>query len=189
MAELAGAGRFDGKVHILPVRIYYEDTDLSGIVYHANYLRYMERGRSEFFRSAGIKRLAMLEQHEATAWTLRRISLAYMRPARLDDLIEVHTRATSLTGARMMADQKIYCGGQLLTHGEVEACIITLDGKPRRIPADIREKLQPFVMNEKTERTSATDVIPAKAGTQHLQTAKNSQDIDDPCSGSPLSQR
>ncbi|HEX4158914.1 MAG TPA: YbgC/FadM family acyl-CoA thioesterase [Rhizomicrobium sp.] len=146
MTEFAGAGRFEGKVHILPIRIYYEDTDLSGIVYHANYLRYMERGRSEFFRCAGIARLAMLEQHEATAWTLRRASLEYIRPARLDDLVAVHTRATSLTGARMMADQKIYCGQRLLTHGVVEACIITLDGKPRRIPADTREKLQPFVI-------------------------------------------
>jgi len=145
MSEFVGAGHFEGKVHILPIRIYYEDTDLSGIVYHANYLRYMERGRSEFFRSAGITRLAMLEQREATAWTLRRASIEYIRPARLDDLIEVHTRATSLTGARMTADQKIYCGPALLTHGMVEACIINLDGKPRRLPQDIREKLRPFV--------------------------------------------
>lgn len=148
MSELAGAGRFDGNVHILPIRIYYEDTDLSGIVYHANYLRYMERGRSEFFRCAGVPRLAMLEQPQATAWTLRRVSLEYIRPARLDDLIEVHTRATSLTGARMGADQKIYCGNRLLTHGKVEACIITLAGKPRRIPHDIFKKLRPFVPSE-----------------------------------------
>jgi acyl-CoA thioester hydrolase len=145
MPELGGAGRFEGKVHILPIRIYYEDTDLSGIVYHANYLRYMERGRSEFFRCAGITRLAMLEQPEATAWSLRRVSLEYVRPARLDDLVEVHTRATSLTGARMGADQKIFRGKTLLTRGVVEACIITFEGKPRRIPNEIREKLQPFV--------------------------------------------
>src|ERR1700748_2280792 len=99
MSALTPFGRFEGKIHILPIRIYYEDTDLSGIVYHANYLRYMERGRSEFFRSAGIARLAMLEQRNPTAWTLRRASIEYIRPARLDDLIEVHTRAISLTGA------------------------------------------------------------------------------------------
>jgi acyl-CoA thioester hydrolase len=145
MTESLNGGRFEGKVHILPIRIYYEDTDLSGIVYHANYLRFMERGRSEFFRCAGITRLAMLDQREATAWSLRRLSLEYMRPARLDDRIEVHTRATALTGARMAADQKIYCENRLLTHGKVEACIITLDGKPRRIPAEIRDKLEPFV--------------------------------------------
>lgn len=140
-----GAGRFEGMAHILPIRIYYEDTDLSGVVYHANYLRFMERGRSEFFRSAGVARLVMGEGRESTAWTLRKASLEYFRPARLDDLIEVHTRATSLTGARMSADQKIYRGTDLLAHGRVEACIITLSGKPRRIPDDVRAKLDPLV--------------------------------------------
>jgi acyl-CoA thioester hydrolase len=145
MADPQGAGRFEGRMHILPIRIYYEDTDLSGVVYHANYLRYMERGRSEFFRCAGIPRLAMLDEKEATAWTLRRASLEYLRPARVDDLIEVHTRATALTGARMNADQKIYRGDLLLMRGTVEACIITLFGKPRRIPESVRDKLAPLV--------------------------------------------
>ena len=138
-------GRFDGKVHILPIRVYYEDTDLSGLVYHANYLRYMERGRSEFFRSAGITRLAQLEEPEPTAWTLRKVSVEYFRPARIDDLIEVHTRCVSLSGARMTADQKVHLGGTLLVHGTVEACIITLSGKPRRIPQEMRDKLLPFL--------------------------------------------
>ena len=138
-------GRFDGKVHILPIRVYYEDTDLSGLVYHANYLRYMERGRSEFFRSAGITRLAQLEEPEPTAWTLRKVSVEYFRPARIDDLIEVHTRCVSLSGARMTADQKVHLGGALLVHGQVEACIITMTGKPRRIPQQMRDKLLPFL--------------------------------------------
>jgi acyl-CoA thioester hydrolase len=138
-------GRFDGKVHILPIRVYYEDTDLSGLVYHANYLRYMERGRSEFFRAAGITRLAQLEEPEPTAWTLRKVSVEYFRPARIDDLIEVHTRCVSLSGARMTADQKVHLGSALLVHGQVEACIITLTGKPRRIPQDMRDKLLPFL--------------------------------------------
>ena len=146
MSEAAqGAGRFLGKVHILPIRIYYEDTDLSGVVYHANYLRFMERGRSEFFRSVGIARLAQLEAPEPTAWTLRKVELEYVRPARLDDLIEVHTRATSLTGARMTAEQNIFCKGTLLTRGRVEACIMTLDAKPRRIPRNMRDRLAPLV--------------------------------------------
>ena len=145
MDEHQAAGLFEGKVHILPVRIYYEDTDLSGIVYHANYLRYMERGRSEFFRAVGITRLAQLDAPEPTAWTLRKVELEYLKPARLDDLLEVHTKATSLTGARLLADQNIFCKGIQLTRGAVEACIITLDGKPRRIPQDMRNKLAPFV--------------------------------------------
>lgn len=138
-------GRFEGKVHILPIRIYYEDTDLSGVVYHANYLRFMERGRSEFFRAAGVTRLARLDEPEPTAWTLRKAQLEYFRPARLDDLVEVHTRCTALSGARMTAEQTIHSGGALLVKGEVEACVITLTGKPRRIPEDVREKLAPFL--------------------------------------------
>ena len=144
---MSGAlGRFDGNVHILPVRIYYEDTDLSGVVYHANYLRFMERGRSEYFRCAGIERLAMLEDDEPTAWTLRKVAIEYFRPARVDDLIEVHTTCTDLTGARMTADQKIYAAGELLMQGTVQACIITLAGRPRRIPQEVRTKLSPFVV-------------------------------------------
>ncbi|MDE2110953.1 MAG: YbgC/FadM family acyl-CoA thioesterase [Alphaproteobacteria bacterium] len=129
----------------MPIRMYYEDTDLSGIVYHANYLRYMERGRSEFFRAVGISKLAQLDEPEPTAWTLRKLQIEYFRPARVDDLIEVHTRAIALTGARMSAEQIIYCRSERLTLGSVEACMMTLTGKPRRIPADIRDKLLSFL--------------------------------------------
>lgn len=139
-------GRFEGKIHILPLRIYYEDTDLSGVVYHANYLRFMERGRSEYFRAAGIQRLAMLDEAEPMAWTLRKAALEYFRPARVDALIEVHTACTALSGARMEADQRIYSDGTLLTLGRVEACIITLTGKPRRIPLEMRKILEPLVV-------------------------------------------
>jgi acyl-CoA thioester hydrolase len=138
-------GRFEGKTHILPIRVYYEDTDLSGVVYHANYLRFMERGRSEYFRSAGVVRLAQLDDPEPTAWTLRKASLEYFRPARLDDLIEVHTRCTALSGARMTADQSVRSATALLVQGQVEACIITLSGKPRRIPETVRAKLLPLL--------------------------------------------
>src|SRR5689334_25406058 len=92
MTEHNGLGRFEGKVHILPIRIYYEDTDLSGVVYHANYLRYMERGRTEFFRLAGVTKMAMLGDAEPTAWTLRSASLEFLKPARLEDPIEVRTK-------------------------------------------------------------------------------------------------
>ncbi len=147
--EIKGLGRFEGKVHVLPLRVYYEDTDLSGVVYHANYLRYMERGRTEFFRCAGVW-LARLESEEPVAWTLRKAELEYHRPARLDDPIEVHTRFSGTSGARMMADQKVVSRGVLLVQGRVEACIITLSGKPRRIPAEVREKLLPFLSETNT---------------------------------------
>ena len=141
-----GLGHFDGKTHVLPISIYYEDTDLSGMVYHANYLRYMERGRTEFFRLAGISKLAGLEEEEPTAWTLRRIALDYHRPARLDDRIEVHTHLIGLSGARMIAIQKLFCGKTLLVEGRIEACITTLTGRPRRLPKNVQETLAPFVV-------------------------------------------
>src|ERR1700710_2839219 len=97
---LNGLGSFDGKTHILPISVYYEDTDLSGVVYHANYLRYMERGRTEFFRLAGISKMAGLDDDEPTAWAIRRVEVDYHRPARLDDIIDVRTSLTSLSGAR-----------------------------------------------------------------------------------------
>jgi len=146
MIDTQGTGRFEGKVHILPIRIYYEDTDLSGIVYHANYLRYMERGRSEFFRSIGIVRLAQIDEPDPTAWTLRHIEIDYLRPARIDDLVEVRTKAIALSGARLVAEQNIFLKDAQLTRGKVEACIIALSGKPRRIPEAMRTKLAPFAV-------------------------------------------
>ena len=91
-------------MHILPIRIYYEDTDLSGVVYHANYLRYMERGRTEFFRLAGITKMAMLDDAEPTAWTLRS-AVARILQARRGWTIRSKCAPTCplLTGARMQA--------------------------------------------------------------------------------------
>src|SRR3569833_3402109 len=90
MTKLHGLGHIDGKTHILPISVYYEDTDLSGFVYHANYLRYMERGRTEFFRTANINRTNQ-KTKKPTTKTIRHIDVDYHRPARLDDQIEVHT--------------------------------------------------------------------------------------------------
>jgi len=149
MKEVGGLGEFHGKTHVLPLRVYYEDTDLSGVVYHANYLRFMERGRTEFFRSAGIW-LAKLHEPEPVAWTLRRADVTFHRPARLDDPIEVHSTFGELTGARVTALQKVWCGRTLLVEGAIEACLITLSGKVRRIPAEVREKLIPFLSETNT---------------------------------------
>jgi acyl-CoA thioester hydrolase len=140
-----GLGRFEGKAHILPIRVYYEDTDLSGLVYHANYLRFMERGRTEFFRLAGVTAMADLAGAEPTAWTIRRAEIEFLRPARVDDPLHVETVLTDISGARLAARQRIYAGDTLLSDGRIEACIITLTGKPRRIPEKIRELLTPFL--------------------------------------------
>ena len=150
MTKVGGLGHFDGKTHVLPLRAYYEDTDLSGVIYHANYLRYMERGRTEFFRSAGISKIDGLEKEEPTAWALRHAEIEFLRPGRMDDSLFVHTRLIGLTGARLSAHQLVYADNQLLTDGRIEACIITLTGKPRRIPQDIRDLLTPFLYESDT---------------------------------------
>jgi acyl-CoA thioester hydrolase len=138
-------GRFHGKTHILGARVYYEDTDVSGIVYHANYLRYMERGRSEFLRLAGVHHMVMMSGAEPVAWTIRRLEIDYARPARLDDALEIHTRFYALTGARMSGDQWVKCKGIDLVTAKVEAALITMTGKPRRIPEDVKAKLAPYL--------------------------------------------
>jgi acyl-CoA thioester hydrolase len=150
MNDLKGLGSFDGKTHVLPISIYYEDTDLSGMVYHANYLRYMERGRTEFFRLSGISKMAGLEEDEPTAWTIRSIQVDYHRPARLDDVIHVRTTLIGLSGARMKAIQLVTCGETLLVKGRIEACITTLTGKPRRLPKNLLQTLAPFLVADET---------------------------------------
>jgi acyl-CoA thioester hydrolase len=144
-----GLGRFDGKTHILPLSVYYEDTDLSGFVYHANYLRFMERGRTECLRMAGAM-LAALDAAEPTAWAILAADVKFRRPARLDDVIEVHTRLLTISGARMTVAQQIIRGGILLVEARIEACIITLTGKPRRVPEQVRILLTPLLYEPPT---------------------------------------
>ena len=147
--DLPQRGRLVGREHRFPVRVFFEDTDLSGVVYHANYLRYMERGRTEFFRMAGISR-ARLEDEEPTAWTLRRVAVEFFRPARLDDQIAVHSVLTEVTGARIKVLQRVRCGQTLLVEGRIEACVTTLTGKPRRLPKNVLETLAPLCVADET---------------------------------------
>ena len=138
-------GRFDGKTHILPVRVYYEDTDVSGIVYHANYLRFLERGRSEALRLAGVHHMVMMSGEEPVAWTIRRIEIDYARPAKLDDALEVHTRYRVLAGARLNGEQWVKRNSETLISARIEAALITMSGRPRRIPEEVRAKIQPYL--------------------------------------------
>ena len=144
-------GRFEGKTHILPISVYYEDTDLSGVVYHANYLRFMERGRTEFFRLAGISKMAGLEEEEPTAWAIRSLAVSIITgPRGWTTQLTVHTSLTGLSGARMKALQRVMCGDTLLVEGRIEACITTLTGKPRRLPKNVQQTLAPFLVADET---------------------------------------
>src|SRR5262245_63759161 len=95
------AGTFDGHAFVFPLRVYYEDTDFSGVVYHASYLRFMERGRSEFLRAAGAPHQAMLATAPPLFWAVRRMTIEFMKPAKVEDALTVRTRAVELAGARL----------------------------------------------------------------------------------------
>ena len=146
MAEAHGpsGGWIERQAHLLPVRVYYEDTDFSGVVYHASYLRFMERGRSEFLRTSGLRHQGMLTAEEPLVWVVRRMAIDFGRPARVDDSLLVRTRVREVTGARMKLAQAILRQDEELVTAEVEACVITLDGRLRRIPDEIRAKLEAF---------------------------------------------
>ena len=90
------------------------------------------------------------DEAEPTAWAIRRVTVDYHRPARLDDIIEVHSTLVGLSGARLTAIQNIICGERLLVEGRIEACITTLTGKPRRLPRNLQETLAPFITPEET---------------------------------------
>ena len=144
-AQEPSGGWFEGKTHVFPLRVYYEDTDLSGFVYHASYLRFMERGRSEFLRIAGVGHAGMLEAAEPLVWVVRRMDIGFQRPARIEQALTVRTGVAELGGARMNLDQAVMRGQETLVKAAVEVCIVTLDGRPRRVPDSTRKKLEFFL--------------------------------------------
>jgi acyl-CoA thioester hydrolase len=144
-AQEPSGGWFEGRTHVFPVRIYYEDTDFSGAVYHANYLRFMERGRSECLRLVGAGHQGMLGSAEPLAWAVRRMKIEFLRPARVEEALTVRTSVLELAGARMRLDQTVLREAITLVKAEVEVCVITLDGRPRRVPDSTRQKLEFFL--------------------------------------------
>ena len=139
------AGRFDGREHVLPVRIYYEDTDFTGVVYHANYLRYFERGRSDTLRAAGISHTDLLGGDTPTAFTVVRMEIEFRRPARIDDALEVRTVYERIRGPRMFIRQRLLRGDELLCEAVVEAACIDLSGRPARPSRHLLERMAPVI--------------------------------------------
>jgi acyl-CoA thioester hydrolase len=137
------AGAFVDGEHRLPVRVYYEDTDFSGVVYHANYLRFFERGRTDALRCMGVHHTELLQ--DEAVFVVRRMEIEYIRPAKVDDALIVRTRFVSLRGARMVIDQILERDGAVLSSAKVEAALIGLDGRPRRFKGVILERLSAFL--------------------------------------------
>ena len=127
--------------HSMEIRVYYEDTDFSGVVYHASYLRFLERGRTEFLRAIGVRQND-LHAAEALAFVVRRMTIDWLKPALMDDLVTVETRPAELKGASLLLTQRIIRGEDVLLAAEVLVAVIA-GGRPVRIPAAVREKLSP----------------------------------------------
>jgi acyl-CoA thioester hydrolase len=138
------AGWLDGLEHVLPIRIYYEDTDFTGVVYHGAYVRFFERGRTDFLRLAGISHMALLERPDPTAFTVTRLAIDFRRAARIDDALQVRTRYEAVRGPRLFVRQRLIRGVELVAEAQVEAACIDLSGRARRPPPDLVQALKPF---------------------------------------------
>lgn len=126
--------------HCLTLRVYYEDTDLAGIVYYANYLKFIERGRTEWVRDLGIDQ-SRLKAETGIVFAVRRVEADYLSPARFDDLLNVETIPDDVTGARVELTQRVLRGDELLFVAKVTLVALTDEGRPARLPADVRRTL------------------------------------------------
>ncbi len=133
----------EAKTFTHTVRIYYEDTDFSGVVYHAAYLKFFERGRTEALRASGVHHSELLKREEPLAFAVRKMTTEWIAPAKIDDVLEVRTKFAGAKGARMYLDQEIWREETLIARAEVEAACMSLSGKPRRLPADVAASFSP----------------------------------------------
>jgi acyl-CoA thioester hydrolase len=138
------AGWLEGREHVLPVRIYYEDTDFTGVVYHGNYLRYFERGRSDFLRLVGVHHADLLGRDDPAAFTVVKMELDFRKPARIDDALHVRTTYDSAKGPRLFISQRIVRGEDLICTASVQAACIDLAGRPRKPPQGLLTTLAPL---------------------------------------------
>lgn len=147
------SGLIDGAVHRFAVRAYYEDTDLSGIVYHANYLRWFERARSDMLRLLGVDQRAAHEAGEG-AYAVSELAIRYAAPARLDDAVMVESRLTAVGGASVKLDQCARRDDALLASATVRVAFVAPDGRPRRQPAEWTDKFRTRFDDELSSKES-----------------------------------
>lgn len=145
LADIPTAGRFEGREHRLPVRVYYEDTDFTGLVYHANYVRYFERGRSDALRMMGIGHAELLDGDRPLAFVVSKMDLTFVKPARIDDALIVRTHYDAVKGPRLLINQTVTRGDEVLCRAEVEVVCIHMDGRPRRPTQALKDKVGPWL--------------------------------------------
>jgi acyl-CoA thioester hydrolase len=134
-----------GQRHVLPVRVYFEDTDAGGVVYHASYVRFCERGRTDFLRLLGSDARGMIDgsdSKEPAAFVVRRMNCEFLRPARMDALLEVETRVKELGGASVTLLQAISAQGRRIFEAEVTVVLVSMSGKPLRLSDAVRGAFQ-----------------------------------------------
>ena len=132
----------NGRCHVLPVRVYFEDTDAGGITYHASYIRWCERGRTDFLRLLGTDSRRMIDgaaSFEPAAFVVRRMTCDFLRPSRMDDVLEIETRVKDVGGASATLLQSVTCDGRRVFEVEVVVVLVAISGKPLRIPVSVRE--------------------------------------------------
>ena len=129
--------------HSFSVRVYYEDTDFSAAVYHASYLRFMERARTEYLRDLGIHQQAIFDgaHGDVFGFAVRRMEIDFLKPARMDDVLQVETSASSIGGATISLNQRVLRNGEVLISAKVRVACVA-NGRPARIPLWVREKLR-----------------------------------------------
>lgn len=145
MTPAPPSGRFDGRDFLFPIRVYYEDTDLSGFVYHGTYVAFFERGRSEALRAAGLTHSYLLSLEPPAVMVVRRMEIEFIRPALIDDALVVRSVMEEARGARMVIRQQIERDGDVIAKAWLEAALISMNGGPRRFPADVMEKLKAWI--------------------------------------------
>lgn len=138
-------GTIQGQDHLLPVRVYYEDTDFSGFVYHASHLKFFERGRTDFLRSIGITHGALLT--DGLGLVVRRMEIDWRKPAVIDDVLVVRTKALSAKGARMGLLQTLERADALIAQAVVEIALIELTGRPIKLTPELAAKLEPWLQS------------------------------------------
>lgn len=145
MTDAPTHGRFEGREHRLPVRVYYEDTDFTGLVYHGSYVRFFERGRTDALRTLGVGHVDLLEDDRPSAFVVSTMNLSFLKPARIDDALTVVTRFEAVKGPRLIIAQAIWRGGELLCEADVVVVCIHLDGRPRRPGRVMVERIKPLL--------------------------------------------
>jgi acyl-CoA thioester hydrolase len=145
------SGFFDAAgVHRFPIRVYYEDTDAGGIVYHANYLRFAERARTEMLRLLGNSHARLMDE-QGVSFAVRRLGIDFVAPAKLDDTLEVETRITDIGGASFAVAQSVRRDGRELARADVKVAMINRAGRPARIPAPVRDALEDLYQRQKRD--------------------------------------